>query len=57
LPHGSKAALQLTPGAPHVSLEDPKRPNVARWWKEITSLPAWKEVQAEEQVAAAVLKK
>jgi len=57
LPYGSKVALQLTPGAPHVNFEDPKRPNVARWWKEITSLPAWKEVQTEEQAAAAALKK
>jgi len=57
LPYGSKSTLQLRPGAPHVNLEDPKRPNVARWWKDITSLPAWKEVQAEEQAAAAALKK
>jgi len=55
LAYGSKAALQLIPGAPHVNLEDPKRPNVARWWKEITSLPAWKEVQAEDTIRNSLL--
>ncbi|KLO16644.1 glutathione S-transferase [Schizopora paradoxa] len=57
LPYGTKATLQLKPGAPALNLEDPKRPNVARWWEEISSLPAWKEVQAEEQVAVAAIKK
>jgi len=57
LPIGSKAALQLQPGAPFVNLEDPKRPNVARWWKEISTLPAWKAVQAEEEVVMAAMKK
>jgi glutathione S-transferase len=27
-------------------LEDPKRPNLNRWWKDITSRPSWKEVSA-----------
>ena len=32
-------------------------PNVARWWKDITSRDSWKEVIAERNVALAALKK
>lgn len=54
--HGSKAAFQAKPGAPFVDFVNSKRPNVARWWNEITALPAWKTVQAEEKEALAALK-
>ncbi|KLO14541.1 glutathione S-transferase [Schizopora paradoxa] len=57
LPYGAMASSPRTPGAPYLNLEDPKRPNVARWWKEIVSLPAWKAVSAQAQTELAALKK
>jgi len=55
LPFGSKAAVPTKPGAPFVNFEDPKRPHFAKWWKEISTLPAWKAVEVEEQAAIAAV--
>ncbi|TCD67952.1 hypothetical protein EIP91_011753 [Steccherinum ochraceum] len=35
----------LLHSAKHINLEDTKRPNVARWWKDITSRPSWQAVK------------
>jgi glutathione S-transferase len=40
LPHGT-----LLKDAKVDILEDPKRPNVARWWKEISERPSWQAVK------------
>ncbi|KAF5332363.1 hypothetical protein D9758_016954 [Tetrapyrgos nigripes] len=42
LPYGSV----LASGGNHI-MTDPKRPNVARWWTTLTSLPSWQTVQVE----------
>lgn len=38
-----------------VNLADPSRPNVKRWWEEVSSRPSWQEVQKEvkEEMAKA----
>jgi glutathione S-transferase len=41
IPYGSMLTL-----ADVDILEDVKRPNVARWWKEITARPTWQAVKA-----------
>jgi glutathione S-transferase len=40
IPHGA-----LLKAARVDILEDTKRPNVARWWKEITGRPSWQAVK------------
>ncbi|KAH8096654.1 glutathione S-transferase [Cristinia sonorae] len=35
----------LLHNAKHINLEDEKRPNVARWWKELSTLPSWLAVK------------
>ncbi|TCD59966.1 hypothetical protein EIP91_010956, partial [Steccherinum ochraceum] len=35
----------LLHSAKHINLEDAKRPNLARWWKDISSRPAWQSVK------------
>ncbi|KLO14539.1 glutathione S-transferase [Schizopora paradoxa] len=57
LPYGAVAASPYQPGSPFMNLEDPKRPNVARWWKDITSLPAWKAVRSEFEGVVSTFKK
>ncbi|KLO14538.1 glutathione S-transferase [Schizopora paradoxa] len=57
LPYGVLVASPYQPGAPFLNFEDPKRPNVARWWREVTSLPAWKAVQTEFDIVVYSLKK
>jgi glutathione S-transferase len=40
LPYGAQL---MTMG--FTKLEDGSKPNVARWWKDISSRPAWKAVE------------
>ncbi|KLO14542.1 glutathione S-transferase [Schizopora paradoxa] len=57
LPYGAVISTPASPGAPFVNLEDPKRPNVARWWREISCLPAWKAVSTEAKEVLAAMKR